>query len=69
VQELRAELGGFAETDGQHSRRQRIERAGVSRLAGIEQTLDARDGTRGAQAQRLVEQQNTVDISRHYSPL
>ena len=64
-QELRTELGRFAETDGQQSGGQRIQRSGVSRLAGIEQPLDARHGARGTQVQGLVEQQNAVDVGRH----
>ena len=37
-------LGRLAESDRQHARRERIERAGVARLLGVEQEFESPDG-------------------------
>ena len=37
-------LGRLAESDRQHARRERIERAGVARFLGVEQELESPDG-------------------------
>jgi hypothetical protein len=65
VEHLRAEFGRLTEADRQHPGGQRIERTGVSRLARIEEPLAARHRARGAHPERLVEQQNAVNVRRH----
>src|SRR5258708_27504366 len=48
-------LGGFAERKRQQTRRERIERAGVTRAARLEQPLDHRDRVGRCHSDRLVE--------------
>ena len=54
-------LRRLAERDRQHAGRQRIERAGMSGLLGLEQPLDLGDGLGRAHADRLVEDQPAGD--------
>ena len=55
-------LGRLAESDRQHAGRERIERAGVARLLGVEQELEPPDGLGRGDAGRLVEIDPAVDL-------
>ncbi len=54
-------LGRFAERDRQDAGRERIERAGVTGLLGVEEALHAGERMRAGQAERLIEDQPAVD--------
>ncbi|MOA19832.1 hypothetical protein D3C78_1402380 [compost metagenome] len=59
VHDVRHGFGGVAERDRQHAGGQRIERAGMARLLGIEQPLDLGNGLGGAKIERFVEDEPT----------
>ena len=58
----RHSLGRFPERDRQHARGQRIERAGVTRLPGVEQEFEPSDRLGRGDAGRLVEIDPAVDL-------
>src|SRR5690606_17672821 len=63
IQQILGELGGLPKTQRQDTTGQRVETAGMSALAGIEQPAHLLQGSIGAHAQRLVENQDAVDIT------
>ena len=71
---VRHGLGGLAQRDRQHAGSERVERAGMAGLVGLEQPLDLGDGFGRTHADRLVEHQPAGDrpalllaAARHYS--
>ena len=55
-------LGRLAESDRQNARGQRVERAGVAGLLGVEQALQLRDGMGRGHADRFVEHDPAIDL-------
>ena len=63
IEDFTGELGGFAETNGQHAGGERIEAADMTRLGSTQQAPYPKASRRRGQAEWLVEQQDTVDQS------
>ncbi len=57
VHDVRHGLCGVTERDRQHAGRERIERAGMAGLLGVEKPLDLGNGLGGAEIEWLVEDQ------------
>ena len=66
IQQGIGKFGGFAEADRQQAGGQGIERAGVPGLFGLEQAADFLQRSVGAEFQRLVEQQHTVQRADNF---
>ncbi len=63
IEQVLRELGGFTEAQRQNAGGQRIETAGVTGLLGVQQPADLLQSRVGGEPQRLVEQDDSADIT------